>query len=276
VLDISKIEAGQFKLNLGEYALASMVETVMGATESLAVTKKLAFKTEVAKGLPYGIGDEQRLTQVLLNLVGNAIKFTAGEVRIAASAANGHFAVSVSDTGPGIPPEECDRIFEKFRQVDSSNTRAKGGTGLGLAPEKSSKCTAGASGFSRRWARARRSAWSCPCAPQPRSVPHDQAHACRRGPGGSARHPARFPLCFRLHGDRGSRWPRASPRQPQSAPISCYDAVPAQWPFCYCGGRTFALKLRRASNSRGAGIRDQLAPVACGARRQIGQQLHGQ
>jgi signal transduction histidine kinase len=50
-----------------------------------------------------------------------------------AGAANGHFALSVSDTGPGIPAEECDRIFEKFRQVDSSNTRAKGGTGLGLA-----------------------------------------------------------------------------------------------------------------------------------------------
>jgi signal transduction histidine kinase len=134
VLDISKIEAGQFKLNLGEYALGSIVETVMGATESLAATKKLAFKTEVAKGLPYGVGDEQRLTQVLLNLVGNAIKFTdSGEVRIAARAANGHFTVSVSDTGPGIPAEECDLIFEKFRQVDSSNTRAKGGTGLGLA-----------------------------------------------------------------------------------------------------------------------------------------------
>ena len=71
---------------------------------------------------------------MLLNLVGNAIKFTdTGEVRIAADAANGHFTVSVSDTGPGIPPEECERIFEKFRQVDSSNTRAKGGTGLGLA-----------------------------------------------------------------------------------------------------------------------------------------------
>ena len=106
----------------------------MGATESLAATKKLAFKTEVAKGLPYGVGDEQRLTQVLLNLVANAIKFTdSGEVRIAARAANGHFALSVSDTGPGIPAEECERIFEKFRQVDSSNTRAKGGTGLGLA-----------------------------------------------------------------------------------------------------------------------------------------------
>jgi signal transduction histidine kinase len=134
VLDISKIEAGQFKLNLAEYALGSIVETVMVATESLAATKKLGFKTEVAKGLPYGLGDEQRLTQVLLNLVGNAIKFTdAGEVRIAAGAANGHFTVSVSDTGPGIPAEECERIFEKFRQVDSSNTRAKGGTGLGLA-----------------------------------------------------------------------------------------------------------------------------------------------
>ena len=134
VLDISKIEAGQFKLNLGEYALGNIVETVMVATKSLAATKKLAFNMDVAKGLPYGLGDEQRLTQVLLNLVGNAIKFTdAGEVRIAAGAANGHFELSVSDTGPGIPPEEREHIFEKFRQVDSSNTRAKGGTGLGLA-----------------------------------------------------------------------------------------------------------------------------------------------
>jgi signal transduction histidine kinase len=137
VLDISKIEAGQFKLNIAEYALGSIVETVMVATESLAATKQLAFKTDVAKGLPYGLGDEQRLTQVLLNLVGNAIKFTdAGEVRIAAGAANGHFTVSVSDTGPGIPPEECERIFEKFGQVDSSNAKAKGGTGLGLTIAK--------------------------------------------------------------------------------------------------------------------------------------------
>jgi signal transduction histidine kinase len=134
VLDISKIEAGQFKLTLAEYALGSIIETVMVATESLAATKKLAFKAEVVKGMPYGLGDEQRLTQVLLNLGGNAIKFTdTGEVRIAAGAANGHFELSVSDTGPGIPRHECEHIFEKFRQVDSSNTRAKGGTGLGLA-----------------------------------------------------------------------------------------------------------------------------------------------
>jgi GAF domain-containing protein/anti-sigma regulatory factor (Ser/Thr protein kinase) len=137
VLDIAKIEAGQFNLNLGEYALDNVVETVRVATESLAETKKLALKTDVAKHLPIGLGDEQRLTQVLLNLVGNAIKFTdTGEVRITATATGGHFAVGVTDTGPGIPPKEQARIFEQFHQVDNSNTKAKGGTGLGLAIAK--------------------------------------------------------------------------------------------------------------------------------------------
>jgi GAF domain-containing protein len=137
VLDIAKIESGQFTLNMAEYAIESVVETVRSATESLAQNKKLALKTAVAKSLPVGIGDEQRLTQVLLNLVGNAIKFTdAGEVRVTAKSVNGHFNVTVADTGPGIPPEHQMRIFEQFHQVDSSNTKAKGGTGLGLAIAK--------------------------------------------------------------------------------------------------------------------------------------------
>src|SRR5262249_52740494 len=80
VLDVAKIESGQFSLSLSEYAFESVVETVRAATESLAQNKKLIFKIEVARPLPVGMGDEQRLTQVLLNLVGNAIKFTdAGE-----------------------------------------------------------------------------------------------------------------------------------------------------------------------------------------------------
>jgi signal transduction histidine kinase len=121
---------------MGEYAIESVVETVRSATESLAQNKKLALKTEVAKSLPIGLGDEQRLTQVLLNLVGNAIKFTdAGEVRVSATTVNSHFAVSVADTGPGIPEEHQARIFEQFHQVDSS-IKAKGGTGLGLAIAK--------------------------------------------------------------------------------------------------------------------------------------------
>jgi signal transduction histidine kinase len=91
----------------------------------------------VAKSLPVGTGDEQRLTQVLLNLVGNAIKFTdTGEVCVTAKAVNGHFTLSVADTGPGIAEHERIRIFEQFHQIDSSNTKAKGGTGLGLAIAK--------------------------------------------------------------------------------------------------------------------------------------------
>ncbi len=137
VLDIAKIESGQFSLSLSDYAIESVVETVRAATESLAETKKLALKTNVAKDLPTGLGDEQRLTQVLLNLVGNAIKFTdSGEVCVSAAVTNGHFAVSVADTGPGIPVGEQSRIFEQFHQVDNSNTKAKGGTGLGLAIAK--------------------------------------------------------------------------------------------------------------------------------------------
>jgi len=105
--------------------------------EALAETKKLGLKTEIAERLPIGVGDEQRLTQVLLNLVGNAITFTdRGEVRISANGVNSYFVVGVSDTGPGIPLEEQKRIFEQFHQVDSSNTKAKGGTGLGLAIAK--------------------------------------------------------------------------------------------------------------------------------------------
>jgi signal transduction histidine kinase len=137
VLDIAKIESGQFTLNMAEYAIESVVETVRSATESLAQSKKLLLKTEVIKPLPVGLGDEQRLTQVLLNLVGNAIKFTdTGEVSIEASALNNHFAVKVTDTGPGIAEEHQARIFDEFHQVDSSLTKAKGGTGLGLAIAK--------------------------------------------------------------------------------------------------------------------------------------------
>src|SRR5262249_24052530 len=117
VLDIAKIESGQFTLNMAEYAIESVIETVRSATESLAQNKKLALKTEVPKSLPVGLGDEQRLTQVLLNLVGNAIKFTdTGEVCVTAKAVNGNFNVSVTDTGPGIPEEHQARIFEQFHQ----------------------------------------------------------------------------------------------------------------------------------------------------------------
>jgi signal transduction histidine kinase len=87
--------------------------------------------------LPRGRGDERRITQVLLNFVGNAIKFTdAGEVGIRAMVSDGEFLVAVSDTGPGIPEHDQQRIFEEFQQGDGSVTRPEDGTGLGLTIAK--------------------------------------------------------------------------------------------------------------------------------------------
>src|SRR5439155_7571392 len=119
VLDLSKMEAGQLTLSPGEYAMGEVVHAVVSAVESLAAGKKLAFKAIVHADLPPGHGDERRLTQVLLNLTGNAIKFTdTGQVLIEARAAAGAFVVSVSDTGPGISPADQQKIFEEFQQAD--------------------------------------------------------------------------------------------------------------------------------------------------------------
>jgi signal transduction histidine kinase len=137
VLDLSKIEAGQLTLSLNDYSLKDVVQSVFSAVESLATAKKLALKVEVPAVLPPARGDAHRITQVLLNLVGNAIKFTeAGEVAINASTQNGAFTVAVRDTGPGIAKADQAKIFEEFQQADNSSTRNKGGTGLGLAISK--------------------------------------------------------------------------------------------------------------------------------------------
>jgi GAF domain-containing protein len=137
VLDLSKIEAGQLVLELSDYSLEDIAQTARSTLEPLAADKKLAFKVEVAPKMPPGHGDGRRLTQVLINLVGNAIKFTdAGEVVIKASASDGSFHVSVHDTGPGISPADQAKLFQEFQQADNAITRKKGGTGLGLAISK--------------------------------------------------------------------------------------------------------------------------------------------
>jgi signal transduction histidine kinase len=113
------------------------VHTVYGAVEPLATSKNLRLKLELPKDLPMAHGDERRLIQVLLNLVGNAVKFTdTGEVAIRASIADGSFTVAVHDTGPGIAEKDQARIFEEFQQADLSITKQKSGSGLGLAIAK--------------------------------------------------------------------------------------------------------------------------------------------
>jgi signal transduction histidine kinase len=137
VLDLSKIEAGQLVLELSDYCIQDIAQTVRSTLEPLAADKRLGFKVEMAGELPPGHGDGRRLTQVLINLVGNAIKFTdAGEVAIKAEANNGSFYVSVRDTGPGISSADQARLFQEFQQADNAITRKKGGTGLGLAISK--------------------------------------------------------------------------------------------------------------------------------------------
>ncbi len=155
VLDLSKIEAGQMRLNLGEYSIQSLIDSVLSATRSLATEKRLELVGRVEPDLPVVWGDNKRMTQVLMNLVGNAIKFTPGGgcVTVTAKVVQGSrcrvqgleldtqqppdlIEISVADTGIGIPAEELKSIFSEFRQVDSSITREYGGTGLGLSIAK--------------------------------------------------------------------------------------------------------------------------------------------
>jgi two-component system, NtrC family, sensor kinase len=137
VLDLSRMESGRLVLSLTEYTMADVVSTVVTTVEPLAAAKQLRLTVALPVDLPRGLGDAPRLTQVLFNLVGNAIAFTdVGEVGIDVSASDDTFTVVVRDTGPGIAAEDQPRIFEAFQQGDSSSTRTHQGTGLGLAIAK--------------------------------------------------------------------------------------------------------------------------------------------
>jgi signal transduction histidine kinase/CheY-like chemotaxis protein/HPt (histidine-containing phosphotransfer) domain-containing protein len=140
ILDFSKMEAGRLELVAEDFDLARVVGSVTALMAPRAREKGLALRASVAPELPPALrGDAGRLRQVLLNLVGNAIKFTeAGEVALEVRGAGAPGAqvplrIVVRDTGIGIPPEAQARLFREFTQVDASATRRFGGTGLGLA-----------------------------------------------------------------------------------------------------------------------------------------------
>jgi len=140
VLDFSKIEAGKFELDRAPFDIRETLGDTMKSLAVRAARARLELAFEVARDVPLMLeGDYARLRQIIVNLVGNAIKFTPrGEVVLVVScetqsqqSATLHF--SVTDTGIGIPADKLDAIFEEFQQVDSSTTRTYGGTGLGLA-----------------------------------------------------------------------------------------------------------------------------------------------
>ncbi|MDP1804800.1 MAG: ATP-binding protein, partial [Acidimicrobiales bacterium] len=139
ILDFSKIEAGKLRLRDVEFDPLVVIEEVAALLGTQAQAKGLELVTYVEADVPSRLhGDPGRLRQILLNLAGNAVKFTdSGEVVIRADLAGGTegevtLRLVVSDTGIGIPAEERNRLFEAFYQVDHSDTRRRGGTGLGL------------------------------------------------------------------------------------------------------------------------------------------------
>ncbi len=146
ILDFSKIEAGHLELDTVDFDLAPFLEEFARPLRLQAQTKGLGFTCELPPGLRLRLkGDPSRLRQILTNLTGNALKFTqAGRVTVsvarqplpAASKYHHLLRFSVKDTGPGIAPDQRERLFKKFSQVDASITRKFGGTGLGLAISK--------------------------------------------------------------------------------------------------------------------------------------------
>jgi signal transduction histidine kinase len=137
VLDLSKIEAGRMELALDEYSVREIVDIVHVSLRSLAAEKGLEFVINVPDDIPVAYGDNGRLTQCLMNLAGNAIKFTReGRVEIGVELVGNDLVFRITDTGIGIPQEELDNVFTEFQQVDAAVTREYGGTGLGLSITK--------------------------------------------------------------------------------------------------------------------------------------------
>ncbi|HMQ52581.1 MAG TPA: histidine kinase N-terminal 7TM domain-containing protein [Anaerolineae bacterium] len=136
LLEQAQLEASTLKLQLSTFAPREILDTTTDKMNVLAQAKQLTLTAEIAPNLPPSLcGDKKRLQQILLNLVGNAIKFTEqGDIRIYFYCPTpAHWAMQVTDTGPGIPPEAQARIFDSFWQVDGSITRRHDGTGLGLS-----------------------------------------------------------------------------------------------------------------------------------------------
>jgi signal transduction histidine kinase len=135
VLDLARLEAGKLKLHPAPLDPAAMCEQAAALIRPAAEAKHLELKVLAPAGLPAVTQDAGKLGQILSNLLGNAVKFTpeGGRVTLAAEAADGWLELTVADTGVGIPPEEQELVFDKFRQASHPLTREQGGTGLGLS-----------------------------------------------------------------------------------------------------------------------------------------------
>jgi len=134
LLDLSRIESGQWEMALGRVEVAPLVTQVLELHAQTAAEKRIALEREVADGIAVR-GDARALEQVLVNLVDNAVKYTppGGTVTVRADPGDGAVVIAVQDTGPGIERHHLARLFERFYRADPGRSREQGGTGLGLA-----------------------------------------------------------------------------------------------------------------------------------------------
>lgn len=138
ILDFSRMKSGEVRLNAGPVDLGAAAETVVGLTRPLMKNDKVKLINAIQPGSLFVKADPNRLQQILHNLIGNAVKFTEeGQITLDGERLNGTTAISVSDSGIGIPNDKLTDIFNMFEQVEQSSTRTHGGTGLGLAITKS-------------------------------------------------------------------------------------------------------------------------------------------
>jgi two-component system phosphate regulon sensor histidine kinase PhoR len=138
LLDLASVEQGQARIALAPVPLPEVLAQVEALTRPIALEKKQTLTLDLPEDLPRVLADRDRLAQVLINLLDNAVKFTpeGGRIEIRARSGPGRIMVSVEDNGVGIPPQDLGRIFERFYRVERSRDRRVGGTGLGLAIAK--------------------------------------------------------------------------------------------------------------------------------------------
>jgi signal transduction histidine kinase len=134
VMDMTKLESGAMRFDMQEIQVGDIVKEAVVGQRAAAEEKKIFLRAKVPKGLPLAYGDPKRLTQVITNLIRNAVRFTdKGGITVSASRGDGQVIVEVQDTGAGIAEEDLQKLFRKFSQV---GPRREGGTGLGLAISK--------------------------------------------------------------------------------------------------------------------------------------------
>jgi signal transduction histidine kinase len=134
IIDLSRIEAGQVRVEIAETSFADLLREVTDSLEPLVDRSRVRLVVEALPGVPAIATDRDKLRQILLNLLSNAVKYTdEGSIEVRSRRVDGRLRISVSDTGVGVAANELDRIFEEFYRAEAKTTRLRRGTGLGLS-----------------------------------------------------------------------------------------------------------------------------------------------